>query len=164
MTSRVAFLKRSNLGCPVPCKETWSMTPAGTIHRHWYPIIPRWSLKQDSLMMPKTERVAFLLGGWADPADQGLSSFLWGEMSYLRKCSQWSQSRVHRRVLSTRSFVLRFCCVVPLSSSLECVSLCLSGGGLVFFINKDRKKSIYFCLLFSPLFISYFSAKPYSFI
>lgn len=63
-TSRAAFLKRWNLGCTAPHKEIWSMTPVGTIHLHWYPTIPRWSLKRDSLMMLKTECSFVLPGRW----------------------------------------------------------------------------------------------------
>lgn len=152
MTSKVAFLKRSNHGCAVPRKETWSMTPVGTIHLHWYPIIPRWSLKRDSLMMLKTECAAFcLVGGWNFSSR---SLFLsWGEMSHLRKHSQWSLDWAHRLVwISSHGLlVLLSLSLFLVSSPLDVwVFVSVSGGGLVFFINKGRKKksTYYYCLLF----------------
>lgn len=82
--SQIHCLKRLDPGCAVPCKETWSMTPVDTIRLHWYPIIPKWSLKRDSLMIPKTEAVAF--AQWVGRPSRSRSPFfevryhIWGNI------------------------------------------------------------------------------------
>lgn len=68
-----------------------------------------------------------LLGGWACPPDEGLSSFHWGERSHLRTHSQWSLTRKHRLVLtkapmSSSSVVVVFHEV--LLGTCECLCLC----------------------------------------